>query len=588
MPRWTRLWPSTSLPAPPTTSPITGGSGSIYNQALTLNGGTLNKSDGTANTVAFGGTIALGTGGGTITNSGGSGVWTIGSTISGSTALTINGAGSIALTGTNTYTGSTTINGSNQSFTVTVASLANGGSNSSIGASTNAASNLILTNSGVLSYVGTTAATTDRLFQLGNTTAADTGTIANNAATANTLSFTNTGALTYGTTNQTRTLILSGTNTGANSFAPAIGDNGTGAVSLSKTGAGTWALSGGNTFTGATTISAGTLTLDYSTNNTSKLSDTAALTLSGGTLNLSGGTHTEVVGSTTLTAVTASNITRASGSAILGNGSPDARCRCHAQPRHFRHRRHDHSRDCQRRLRFLAHHWRQLARHPGWQQRHHRRHLHRYRHRRSHRGWCDQQRAPHRCRRKRHPWVIGDQCRHSYSDRDRSDNARYDRQDFPSVRPRLGALRHRCECADHWRHRERRRLHRGWHEQHRRGAGFRHARERCVTVNATITDNGAGAVSLTKVGANDLTLAGTNSYSGGTTLSGGALRVSNSSALGTGALTVDTTATLATASGSKTVVLANALTLGSGVTLSVDAGFADLFLTGTIFRSGRL
>ncbi len=57
---------------------------------------------------------------------------------------------------------------------------------------------------------------------------------------------------------------------------------------LTVTGGGTVALRGSNTFTGATTISAGTLLLDDATNNGQKLSATAALTLSGGSLTLTG------------------------------------------------------------------------------------------------------------------------------------------------------------------------------------------------------------------------------------------------------------------------------------------------------------
>ncbi len=75
-----------------------------------------------------------------------------------------------------------------------------------------------------------------------------------------------------------------------------------------------------NNYTGVTTVSGGKLVLDYLTNDTSKLSDTAALTLGGtvssgvggspATLELKEGTHTEIVASTTLTAGTSSAVVR--------------------------------------------------------------------------------------------------------------------------------------------------------------------------------------------------------------------------------------------------------------------------------------
>jgi fibronectin-binding autotransporter adhesin len=215
--------------------------------------------------------------------------------------------------------------------TLAVTRLANSTVNSSIGRTT-VASNVasITLDGGALNYIngGAAASSTDRLLQIGRTAANGTGTIRNNATSATEiLTFSNTNPILYGTTNQTRTLILGGTNTGLNTILSPINNNGTGVVTLTKQDPGTWVLPSTNNYTGVTTVAGGRLVLDYLTNDTSKLSDTTALTLggtvSGGvggspvTLELKEGSHIEIVGSTSLTAGTSSAVVRNSGSAIL-------------------------------------------------------------------------------------------------------------------------------------------------------------------------------------------------------------------------------------------------------------------------------
>ena len=75
-----------------------------------------------------------------------------------------------------------------------------------------------------------------------------------------------------------------------------------GSLALTKSGYGSLALSDTNTYTGATTLSGGTLVLDYDTTDNTKLANGAALVLNTGTLSLKGGTHLELVSSTSLNA----------------------------------------------------------------------------------------------------------------------------------------------------------------------------------------------------------------------------------------------------------------------------------------------
>ena len=86
---------------------------------------------------------------------------------------------------------------------------------------------------------------------------------------------------------------------------------------FTKSGAGTLVLSSAsNTYTGGTTISGGTLRLDFSTNNNAKLgAATNVLTIGAGTLDLTGGSFAQGVASTSITG--AASITRSSGSSTV-------------------------------------------------------------------------------------------------------------------------------------------------------------------------------------------------------------------------------------------------------------------------------
>jgi len=91
------------------------------------------------------------------------------------------------------------------------------------------------------------------------------GTIANSAASpAHTLTFTNTGSIAFSGNTTFAQFVLSGSNTGDNSFVPQIGD-GAQATNFTKSGSGKWIVTGAHTYTGATLITGGTLLVNGST-----------------------------------------------------------------------------------------------------------------------------------------------------------------------------------------------------------------------------------------------------------------------------------------------------------------------------------
>ncbi len=178
---------------------------------------------------------------------------TVSAVLAGSAALTKTTAGTVTLSGANTYTGGTTVNAGILSTGATGV-LANGGTASSIGAATNVATNLVL-GGGTLQYASTGAAeSTDHLFTLAASSTLD-------ASGTNSITFSNPGIIAESGLGA-QVLTLTGSNTGANTLTPALGDNtgGMGIDSVSKTGVGTWVLAGANTYSGGTTVNAGILT----------------------------------------------------------------------------------------------------------------------------------------------------------------------------------------------------------------------------------------------------------------------------------------------------------------------------------------
>jgi len=170
--------------------------------------------------------------------------------ISGRTGLTKQGTGKLTLATTNTYGGGTVLSGG----TLSVSTLANGGSPSAIGASPAAAANLSLSGGATLQYTGDSV-TSDRNFTLGS------------------------GGATADVAAASQTLTLSGTVTGGYPFAKAGAGNlafsaenaltavGNVAVAAGDLQVGAWAWNGAKTnsiLAGATFTSTGSVQIPAS------------------------------------------------------------------------------------------------------------------------------------------------------------------------------------------------------------------------------------------------------------------------------------------------------------------------------------
>jgi fibronectin-binding autotransporter adhesin len=142
-----------------------------------------------------------------------------------------------------------------------VTKLANLGQPSSLGQPSTAAGNKVvfglnISDGGTLRYIGTDASTSDRAFELrGSATNAIEA-----AGTSPDATLTLTGSA-YSYDSTLRTLTLTGANTGNNNCQGPI----TGATAVTKAGAGTWILSGSNTYSGSTYAYAGVLKVGGST-----------------------------------------------------------------------------------------------------------------------------------------------------------------------------------------------------------------------------------------------------------------------------------------------------------------------------------
>jgi autotransporter-associated beta strand protein len=255
-----------------------------------------------------------------------------------------NSTATVIVSGANTYTGGTSVFGGTV-VTSSFNSVVGGSPSSNFGAPVTEANGMIIigiagsSNNPILSYLGA-GETTDRTIQIGDNSAAPVvgdngaGTIENNG-TSGALVFsapafnTPTNAVTG--ISPTRVFTLGGTNTGDNTISGVIQNNQiagnpTAAVALTKAGVGTWRLTGANTYTGATTVSQGTLALIGGSQSSpitvssgaSLAFDLASPTASTSGYNLSAGTI-KIIGTPTL-----ANYTLTTSSGITGTPTLDA------------------------------------------------------------------------------------------------------------------------------------------------------------------------------------------------------------------------------------------------------------------------
>ena len=448
--------------------------------------------------------------------------------------LVMSGSGTQVLAGSNTYTGSTTINGGtlqigaggttgsinstdavtdnavlafscsgtltfsvpiSGSGTVTMlgpGTLALGGSNTYTGGTTLSAGQLNINNAAALG----TGALTISGGTIGNTSGAAITLSNNNAENWNgNFAFAGTNDLNLGTgavaMSSSRTVTVTSNNL---TVGGAISGSG---YSLTKAGAGTLTLAGSNTYTGGTTLSAGQLNI----NN--------AAALGTGTFTISGGT----IGNTSGAAITLSNNNAESWS---GNftfaGTSDLNLgtgRRHEQQPHGDGRiQQPHRRGRDQRQRLQSNQGGRRHADTGGLERLHRRHD-------ALRGAIEHQR-----RRRPGHRDLHDLRRNHRQHQRRGDHA------FQEQRPKLERQLHVRRAND---------LNLGT------GAVTMSSSRTVTVASGNLTVGGAiggSGYRLTKAGAGTLTLAASNTYTGGTTLSAGQLNINNAAALGTGTFTI--------------------------------------------------
>ncbi|HTB79631.1 MAG TPA: autotransporter-associated beta strand repeat-containing protein [Opitutaceae bacterium] len=237
---------------------------------LTVNSGTFALTGGADNTFATvntssGSTASLSSG--SVLTFGGTGTSTVNGVITGAGAISTTGTGSVILAGNNTYSGGSTlasiVTASNSGSLGTGAAAINSGGNLQVQSGVTLANNFTLNSPG-------TSANDGAIENLsGSNTVSGTVTLAGNSRIQS-----DAGALTF---SNTVSLGANTLNVGGNSNTT-ISNTISGTGALTKDGSGTLTLSHANTFTGSTTISAGTLTAGAA----NVLNTTSGVTVSSG------------------------------------------------------------------------------------------------------------------------------------------------------------------------------------------------------------------------------------------------------------------------------------------------------------------
>ncbi len=338
---------------------IKGSGYTLSNKAITIGaGGIADSSAAGGNTISVGVTVAATR---TIVVSNAAVTLTISGIITGSGGLTKDGAGTLALTAANTYTGTTTITAGAISIAAdgalgTPPGAPTAGKIVLVGGTLRATATFTLAANRGVALTGAGTISTDPATTLtyggimagaGSVTKSGTGTLLlsglNTYTGATTIS---AGTLRIGATNSIgsasavtvnagATLDLGGFSDIIGSFAGAgtvtssaagpvtlnaggnnattgfsgIIQNGSGTVALTKTGTGTLTLSGANTYSGTTTVTAGTLLVNGS-------QPTSAVSVNGGALGGSG-----TVGAITSTAAGGSVSPGSGGPGVLNSGN---------------------------------------------------------------------------------------------------------------------------------------------------------------------------------------------------------------------------------------------------------------------------